>query len=125
MSLSNSITANIPHATLIPYSVRTASFCVKPFAINLWCRCPLSACKTAFKDFPFISLLIIADIVSNIGRPNTIIGSTTTNAVAVFAIPSIDTIDKVKPIKFEPISPINVFAGLKLNGRKPDSAPTV
>ena len=84
----------------------------------------MSASNTAFIDFPFISLLTIADKVSNIGSPNTIIGNTITKAVAVFAIPNIDTIYNVYPIKFVPMSPIKVFAGLKLNGKKPDKDPT-
>ena len=35
----------------------------------------------------------------------------------------IDIIARENPIKFEPVSPINVFAGLKLNGKKPTIAP--
>ena len=35
----------------------------------------------------------------------------------------IDIIAKEKPKKLEPISPINVLAGLKLNGKNPTIAP--
>ena len=35
----------------------------------------------------------------------------------------IDTIESMYPKKFEPVSPINVFAGEKLNGKNPTSAP--
>ena len=35
MLLSNNITANIPHATLIPYNINTASFCENPLLISL------------------------------------------------------------------------------------------
>ena len=35
----------------------------------------------------------------------------------------IEIIDKENPKKFEPTSPIYVFAGLKLNGKKPTIAP--
>ena len=31
--------------------------------------------------------------------------------------------DKENPRKFDPVSPINVFAGEKLNGKNPTSAP--
>ena len=64
----------------------------------------------AFIDFPFINLLIIAQNVSNNGNPNTISGNTITATVYVFATPNIDIIDSEKPKKFEPVSPINVFA---------------
>ena len=79
--------------------------------------------KIAFIDFPFTNLLIIAHKVSNIGKPRTIIGNTITAAVYVLATPNIDIIDNENPIKFEPVSPMNVFAGAKLNGRKPTNAP--
>lgn len=36
---------------------------------------------------------------------------------------SIDIIDKLYPKKLAPVSPINVFAGLKLNGKNPKVAP--
>ena len=39
-------------------------------------------------------------------------------------IPSIEITESEKPIKFVPISPINVLAGLKLNGKNPAKAPT-
>ena len=39
------------------------------------------------------------------------------------AIPKIEIIDKVKPKKLEPVSPKNVFAGLKLYGKNPNIAP--
>ena len=68
----------------------------------------------AFKECPLISLLIIAKSVSNIGRARTMIGATITIAVYVFAIPTMDIIDKQYPKKLDPVSPINVFAGLKL-----------
>ena len=35
----------------------------------------------------------------------------------------IEIIDKAKPRKLEPVSPINVFAGLKLKGKNPTIAP--
>ena len=68
-------------------------------------------------------LLIIAHIVSNTGSANTIRGAIITIAVYVFATPNIDIIESEYPKKFEPVSPINVFAGLKLNGIKPIKAP--
>ena len=83
----------------------------------------MSALNTAFIDFPFMNLLIIAHNVSNIGNPNTIIGNTITTAVYVFATPSIAIIDVANPKKLDPVSPINVFAGAKLNGKNPTNAP--
>lgn len=74
-------------------------------------------------DFPFIILLKIANIVSKIGIPSIIIGAINTNAVYVLATPNIEIIAKENPIKFEPVSPIKVFAGLKLNGKNPTIAP--
>ena len=83
----------------------------------------MSALNIAFIDLPFISLLIIAHSVSNIGNPNTISGNIITAKVYVFAIPNIAIIEIVYPKKFEPVSPINVFAGAKLNGKNPTNAP--
>ena len=77
----------------------------------------------AFIDFPLINLLIIAQNVSNNGKPKTISGNTITAAVYVFATPNIDIMDKEYPKKFDPVSPINVFAGAKLNGKNPTNAP--
>lgn len=65
----------------------------------------------------------MANKVSNIGIASIIIGAIRTKAVYVLATPSIDIIASEKPIKFEPVSPINVFAGLKLNGRNPTILP--
>jgi len=85
--LSNKIIANIPSEAVRPYKISTACFWLYPLFINLWCKCPLSALNTAFMDFPLISLLIMANMVSNIGSPRTIIGAINTNAVYVFATP--------------------------------------
>lgn len=74
-------------------------------------------------DFPVTTLLTIAHNVSNTGSANTINGATITIAVQVFAIPKIDITAKQNPMKLEPVSPINVLAGLKLNGKNPISAP--
>ena len=41
------------------------------------------------------------------------------------AIPKIDTIANINPKKFEPVSPINVFAGEKLYGKNPTNAPDI
>ena len=68
-------------------------------------------------------LLNIANIVSNIGIPKIIIGAISTKAVYVLATPNIEIIAKQNPIKFDPVSPINVLAGLKLNGKNPTNAP--
>ena len=51
------------------------------------------------------------------------IGAINTNAVYVLATPKIEIIAKENPIKLEPVSPINVLAGLKLNGKNPTRAP--
>ena len=79
--------------------------------------------NTAFIDFPFINLLIIAQTVSNIGSPKTISGKTITAAVYVLADPNIEITANENPKKFEPVSPINVLAGVKLNGKNPTNAP--
>ena len=83
----------------------------------------MSALNTALIDFPFISLLIIAHTVSKIGNPKTIKGKTITAAVYVLAEPNIEITAKENPKKFEPVSPKNVFAGVKLNGKNPTKAP--
>ena len=70
-----------------------------------------------------ITLLIIAKEVSNIGNARTNKGAIIIIAVYVFATPSIEITESTKPIKFEPVSPINVLAGLKLKGKKPRSEP--
>lgn len=61
--------------------------------------------------------------MSNIGKPNAISGNTITATVYVFATPKIDIIEREYPKKFEPVSPINVFAGEKLKGKNPTKAP--
>ena len=121
--LSNNIIAVIPSVAVIPYNIKTDCLCVYPLAINLWCRCPLSALNTPFIDFVFTILLIIAHNVSNIGSAKTIIGAIKTIAVYVFATPKIEITDSINPIKFDPTSPIKVLAGLKLYGRNPTIAP--
>ena len=55
----------------------------------------MSGLNTAFKDFPLIILLKIANIVSNIGKPSTINGATNTNTVYVLATPKIDITAKM------------------------------
>lgn len=61
--------------------------------------------------------------MSNNGSPKTINGNTITAAVYVFATPNIEIMDNENPKKFEPVSPINVLAGAKLNGKNPTNAP--
>ena len=39
------------------------------------------------------------------------------------ADPNIEITANENPKKFEPVSPINVFAGVKLNGKNPTNAP--
>ena len=50
-------------------------------------------------------------------------GRITVIKVYVFAIPIIETVARTKPKKLEPVSPINVLAGLKLYGKNPISPP--
>ena len=93
MPLSSNIIAIIPSVAVTPYKIKTACLCVYPFAISLWCKCPLSALNTPFIDFVFTILLTIAHKVSNIGSASTIIGAIITIAVYVFATPNIDIIE--------------------------------
>ena len=72
---------------------------------------------------PFTILLIIANNVSNIGRARTSIGAINTTSVTVFATPRIEIVAKLNPKNCAPTSPINVFAGFTLNGKKPPIAP--
>ena len=65
----------------------------------------------------------MANIVSNKGNASTINGATITIAVYVFAIPKMEIIDKQYPKKLDPVSPINVLAGLKLYGKNPTNEP--
>lgn len=65
----------------------------------------------------------MAQIVSNIGNPSASNGNTITAAVYVFATPNIEIIESENPRKLEPVSPINVLAGAKLNGRNPTNDP--
>ena len=65
----------------------------------------------------------MAHNVSKIGNPSAINGNTITTAVYVFAIPRIEIIERENPKKLEPVSPINVLAGAKLNGKNPTNAP--
>ena len=72
---------------------------------------------------PAFALLIIAKVVSNIGIPSAKIGTTTAKVAADLIAASIEITDKAKPRNSEPVSPINIFAGLKLNGKKPIAPP--
>ena len=65
----------------------------------------------------------MAEIVSNSGKAKIIKGAIKTIAVYVFATPKIEIIDNEKPKKLEPVSPINVLAGLKLKGKNPSIDP--
>jgi hypothetical protein len=69
----------------------------------------LSGITTAFNDFPFISLLTIANNVSHTGSARTISGATITIAVYVFATPNIEITASEYPKKLEPVSPIKVL----------------
>ncbi len=73
--------------------------------------------------FLFSTRLRIAKSVSNIGRPRATKDTTIVNAVYAFVAPSIDITDRTKPKKYAPVEPIKIFAGLKLYGRNPLSAP--
>ena len=66
---------------------------------------------------------MIAMSVSKIGRPSTSAGITTTTRVALLTVPRMDSAARAKPRTCEPLSPMNVFAGWKLNGRNPRHAP--
>ena len=77
----------------------------------------------ALRDVFLATLLIIAQSTSKIGSPNTNIGSAITTAVYVFATPKMEIIDNIYPRKFEPVSPIKVLAGEKLNGKNPTNEP--
>ena len=65
----------------------------------------------------------MANVVSNIGIPSVIIGINTASAAADYIVAFIETKDNVKPKNSDPVSPIKIFAGLKLNGKKPSIAP--
>ena len=71
----------------------------------------------------FMILLANARKVSNMGKPKAITGIKIESAVYDFKVPCIETIARVNPINADPDSPINIFAGLKLTGRKPRQAP--
>ena len=61
--------------------------------------------------------------MSKTGNAKTISGATITTKVYVFATPNIEITDKQYPKKLEPVSPINVLAGLKLYGKNPTKEP--
>lgn len=103
------------------YKKTTACLCEKPILSNLWWICAPSGFNIGC---PFKKRLIIANSVSNIGTPNAKIGAIIASNVYPFANPNIDTTDNVKPKKFDPTSPIKVFAGLKLYGKNPSVEPT-
>ena len=73
--------------------------------------CSASATKG---DFPFIILLKLEYVISIIGTANTKNGKSTARA-APFITPAIDNVANKKPENNAPESPINIFAGLKLN----------
>lgn len=123
MPLSNKIIVNKPKQALIPYIKNTACFWEYPIFISLWCKCSLSAFKIPFIDLLLITLLIIAKKVSSIGIKNTMSGAIITMAVYVFATPNIEIIERQYPKKLDPISPIKVLAGFKLNGKNPEIPP--
>ena len=65
----------------------------------------------------------MANKVSKIGKPNTIAGTTRAIIAAVFTAPITEIAANVYPNNIDPVSPMNIFAGLKLYRRKPTVAP--
>ena len=65
-------------------------------------------------DVPFNILRILEKVISIIGTARTKNGNKTANA-APFITPAIDRVESKKPENNAPESPINIFAGLKLN----------
>ncbi len=75
--------------------------------------------------FLFIYLLIIANVVSNIGRPNANTGTANATTATLFTIPETDVTASIYPSNKEPVSPMKIFAGLKLKGKNPSEAPAI
>ncbi len=75
--------------------------------------------------FLFIYLLIIANAVSNIGTPNANTGTANATTATLFTIPETDVTASMYPNNSEPVSPMKIFAGLKLKGRNPREAPAI
>ena len=83
--------------------------------------CSLSACPIGFL---FNALLIIANKVSVIGRINSTNGINNEVSVTVLNPNNMITLI-IRPKKVLPVSPINIFAGGKLNTKKPKVDPSI
>ncbi len=95
----SAITPNIIH---IAYISSAACLWLKPTSNNKKCKCPLSAVKG---DLPANILLIADHTASIIGTPST------KAAVASLAPENIAIIPRLKPKKYAPESPLNIYAG--------------
>ena len=92
----------------------TTLFSVHPDNSKWWCIGVIL--KTLFPVFLKYATWIITDNVSNTG-----INATTNNNSGIFKYNAIAEI--TPPNKREPVSPINTFAGCKLNIKNPNTAP--
>ena len=61
--------------------------------------------------------------MSKIGSPNIKIGTANVITADILSIPCTDIQAKINPKNSAPVSPINIFAGLKLYGKNPNPAP--
>ena len=69
-------------------------------------------------------LFIVTRVVSNIGKAKSNVGTSRVAKILVsLPLNSKDKIDSMRPIKRLPLSPIKIFAGLKLNTKNPKHAP--
>ena len=103
--------ASPPAIIATEVKIHTVFFWEKPACNSLWWMCSASATKG---DWPLHILLKLAQVMSIIGTANTTKGNKIAS-VATFITPVIDIVASKNPENRVPLSPINIFAGLKLN----------
>ena len=74
---------------------------------------------------PLILRRMMANKVSRIGSPRAMTGTTSAIVAAVFTSPSTAVTAIVYPRSILPVSPIKIFAGLKLYCKNPRAAPAM
>ena len=105
--------ARPPEIIATEVKITTVFFWENPAWSNLWCICSASATNG---EVPLKILLNDEYVISIIGTAKTTKGSNIASVANFIPItPVIDIAASKNPENKDPLSPINIFAGLKLN----------
>ena len=93
------------------YSVATACFWFMPMSMSLW----WVWLRSAFMGFcPLRMRRRKAEVVSKMGKPRMMKGTTKEMTAYSLKSPVTDTVASMKPRNVAPVSPMNILAGLRL-----------